>query len=234
MTPPPTSIDGTDITAATIDGQDVQEITVDGETVFTAVTPPFIIEDWEDGDQQGWTVNAGTLVVDTNSPVFEGSFSGKVTKDNGGFAECTSLPGDGLKNYPDQFGTHQFRFSFDTTDENGFEYRFAVQDINLNDCYMVRAFDNGRFTIAIFTNGRFSQLASSNLTLSANTEFIGEIEHLSNGSITWTVKDANENVLNSVSTVDTTHQPNGISLNPNSGGGPVTVTFDEIKVTSVE
>jgi hypothetical protein len=36
MTPPPTSIDGTDITGATIDGQEVQEITVDGQTVFTA------------------------------------------------------------------------------------------------------------------------------------------------------------------------------------------------------
>jgi hypothetical protein len=39
MTPPPTSIDGTDITGATIDGQDVQEITVDGDTVFRAVAP---------------------------------------------------------------------------------------------------------------------------------------------------------------------------------------------------
>jgi hypothetical protein len=39
MTPPPTSIDGTDITGATIDGQDVQEITVDGQTVFTAGPP---------------------------------------------------------------------------------------------------------------------------------------------------------------------------------------------------
>jgi len=37
MSPPPTSIDGTDITGATIDGQDVEEITVDGQTVFTAV-----------------------------------------------------------------------------------------------------------------------------------------------------------------------------------------------------
>jgi len=32
----PTSIDGTDITAATIDGTDVQEITVDGDVVFSA------------------------------------------------------------------------------------------------------------------------------------------------------------------------------------------------------
>jgi len=36
MSPPPTNIDGTDITGATIDGQDVQEITVDGQTVFTS------------------------------------------------------------------------------------------------------------------------------------------------------------------------------------------------------
>jgi len=40
MTPPPTSIDGTDITGATIDGQEVQEITVDGQTVFTAEKLP--------------------------------------------------------------------------------------------------------------------------------------------------------------------------------------------------
>jgi len=39
MSPPPTSIDGTDITGATIDGQEVQEITIDGQTVFTAVPP---------------------------------------------------------------------------------------------------------------------------------------------------------------------------------------------------
>jgi len=37
MSPPPTSIDGTDITGATIDGQEVGEITVDGQTVFEAV-----------------------------------------------------------------------------------------------------------------------------------------------------------------------------------------------------
>jgi len=36
MSPPPTSIDGTDITGATIDGQEVQEITIDGQTVFSS------------------------------------------------------------------------------------------------------------------------------------------------------------------------------------------------------
>jgi hypothetical protein len=40
MTPPPTSIDGTDITGATIDGTEVSEITIDGQTVFTVGPPP--------------------------------------------------------------------------------------------------------------------------------------------------------------------------------------------------
>jgi hypothetical protein len=50
MTPPPTSIDGTDITGATIDGQDVQEITIDGQTVFTSVQDAIFVDDWADGN----------------------------------------------------------------------------------------------------------------------------------------------------------------------------------------
>jgi len=45
MTPPPTSIDGTDITGATIDGQDVEEITVDGDVVFSATSLPVAFSD---------------------------------------------------------------------------------------------------------------------------------------------------------------------------------------------
>jgi hypothetical protein len=37
MTPPPTFIDGQEITGATIDGQEVQEITIDGQTVFGGI-----------------------------------------------------------------------------------------------------------------------------------------------------------------------------------------------------
>jgi len=51
MTPPPTNIDGTDITGATIDGTEVTEITVDGDTVFTATQPvgqDTVFEDWAD------------------------------------------------------------------------------------------------------------------------------------------------------------------------------------------
>jgi len=74
MSPPPTNIDGTDITGATIDGQDVQEITIDGQTVFSAKQ----IFDFEDGTAQGLTINNfadGSFSVgsETNTP--SGSFS---------------------------------------------------------------------------------------------------------------------------------------------------------------
>jgi hypothetical protein len=40
MSPPPTNIDGTDITGATIDGTEVQSITIDGQEVFSADAHP--------------------------------------------------------------------------------------------------------------------------------------------------------------------------------------------------
>jgi len=57
MTPPPTNIDGTDITGATIDGQEVQEITIDGQTVFTAgpVIPASTIYYWPFDEGSGQT-----------------------------------------------------------------------------------------------------------------------------------------------------------------------------------
>jgi hypothetical protein len=77
MTPPPTSIDGTDITGATIDGQEVQEITVDGNTVFTAGPPAsesdqkishryFFSSDLSDQVGSSNATDSGTSVVSGN------------------------------------------------------------------------------------------------------------------------------------------------------------------------
>jgi len=57
MTPPPTSIDGSDITGATIDGQEVQEITIDGQIVFQA-RPPIpgsLVSEWFNNEGTGTT-----------------------------------------------------------------------------------------------------------------------------------------------------------------------------------
>jgi len=68
MSPPPTNIDGTDITGATIDGQDVQEITVDGQTVFVAeVLPTTVTSRPDDDSSAGGITNSRGLVVNPNS-----------------------------------------------------------------------------------------------------------------------------------------------------------------------
>jgi len=83
MTPPPTSIDGTDITGATIDGQEVQEITIDGQTVFELEQVP------AEGDLKArydFTQETGsTPVIDRSSNSFDltGSFSGVSRSING-------------------------------------------------------------------------------------------------------------------------------------------------------
>jgi hypothetical protein len=66
MTPPPTSIDGTDITGATIDGQDVQEITIDGQTVFTAgpVAQSNLLAWWRMGDDSGDALKDSATTTD--------------------------------------------------------------------------------------------------------------------------------------------------------------------------
>jgi len=97
MTPPPTSIDGTDITGATIDGQDVQEITVDGQTVFTS-TPPSLVARYEFeqdvtdsvGDADG-TNNGGTFSSDS----IVGSFSISFNADTGNHVDI----GDVITDY---------------------------------------------------------------------------------------------------------------------------------------
>jgi len=79
MTPPPTSIDGTDITGATIDGQDVQEITVDGQTVFTAKPPlpPSAIHQYNFDEGSGSTAfdNIGSKDASINGANFTSNSS---------------------------------------------------------------------------------------------------------------------------------------------------------------
>jgi len=68
MTPPPTNIDGTDITGATIDGQDVQEITIDGQTVFVAENLPTTVTSRpNDNTSLGSRSSSRGLVVNPNS-----------------------------------------------------------------------------------------------------------------------------------------------------------------------
>jgi len=80
MTPPPTSIDGTNITGATIDGQEVQEITIDGETVFTAGPNPADFFDIFYAMDEG----SGASLTDTNS-FTDASWNGSWVSSTEGF-----------------------------------------------------------------------------------------------------------------------------------------------------
>jgi hypothetical protein len=79
MTPPPTNIDGIEITGATIDGQEVEEITIDGQTVFTSG----IIDDFEDGNLTEYSGDTGDFSV-SGGTVHSGSFALSISADIAG------------------------------------------------------------------------------------------------------------------------------------------------------
>jgi hypothetical protein len=100
MTPPPTSIDGTDITGATIDGQEVQEITVDGDTVFKAGTLPVAYSDlvaWYPFDSSfygGSNADDATAVFNPaqsgDSTAFDGTVNGATYQSSGGVTDINA------------------------------------------------------------------------------------------------------------------------------------------------
>jgi hypothetical protein len=129
---PPTSIDGTDITGATIDGTDVQEITVDGQTVFTA--GPTIIDDFEDGNINGWNhITGGGGTAQISNTAFNGSHSLEVTVTTGGPNSTAFFDSFGAKDFTQNFVLSAYvrlgstnaglskggiGYLYDTTDEN--------------------------------------------------------------------------------------------------------------------
>jgi len=121
MTPPPTSIDGTDITGATIDGQQVQEITIDGQTVFTALPDP-AIHQWK------WDEGSGTSFSDSI-----GSASGTFTFDNyvtGNFTGGTAVATDGV----DDFGSTDSNLAWlDGLVSSGWAFAYTLDDFTETD-----------------------------------------------------------------------------------------------------
>jgi hypothetical protein len=110
MSPPPTSIDGTDITGATIDGQEVQEITVDGDIVFTAgpeLPNPGNLQLRIDARDDGRSAAAITTIPD-----LQNNF------DLSGDASLSDTGPEGLRSY-----------SFDGTQQMGVDFTELTQPI---------------------------------------------------------------------------------------------------------
>jgi len=110
MSPPPTSIDGTDITGATIDGQEVQEITIDGQLVFKAETNPVAYSDlhaWFPFDPSFY----GGSAADDATALFNPAQSGNSTAFDGSVFGATHLTSGGVTDI--NAGTNSGHFSFD-------------------------------------------------------------------------------------------------------------------------
>jgi hypothetical protein len=93
MSPPPISIDGTDITGATIDGTEVTEITVDGETVFTALPSSGLLHDF---NAQNVAVNDGNLVSEIPDAETQVVLNGSGTMQEAGINGIKSIILDGV------------------------------------------------------------------------------------------------------------------------------------------
>jgi hypothetical protein len=69
--------------------------------------------------------------------------------------------------------------------------------------------NNSDMSIRIVENGSESELAETSITPPTDEWMRGVVEHLSDGSITFTVFDSNSNQLGQVSTTDTTYSSGG-------------------------
>jgi len=135
MTPPPTNIDGTDITGVTIDGEEVQEITVDGQSVFTAgpVIPDGLVDSFQDGDIAEYQGDVNGFEVQQNTVLF-GDFS---LEPNGTTKTIGST--SGLNSYPSQGDTFLYYVRFtNNNDDSQARMFYGVQSAsNARDSYWI-------------------------------------------------------------------------------------------------
>jgi len=115
MSPPPTSIDGTEITGATIDGQEVQEITIDGDTVFTSGLSnlpvafsnliawyPFDSAEYGGSNADDVTAIIGGSGDDT---AFDGTVDGAIYRSSGGVIDINAGANSGAYEFQQNFNS---------------------------------------------------------------------------------------------------------------------------------
>lgn len=191
-----------------------------------------IIDDFEDGDLNGWTdsVSNGTVVTSPVPPGIGGTYALEVYTP-GNARELQSMPGDGLSSYPEPGDTIRW---YSRTDNLWSNHRTHIGDIDSNVHYTLQVdYDGGQIQLKGDNVGIFE---STNISgYNANTWHLAEFDWQENGDITASVYsiDANGNadtLLDSVSGNDTTiTSTTGIQLESNSGSGdPLNNYWDHI------
>ena len=225
---PPTSIDGTDITGATIDGTDVTEITVDGDVVFSAI--PNIIDNFNEAlyEDKSNTLSdyyfqdVGSFNRVSNGAVFEGSHSLQVTTKG---VEIYST--SGLPRYP-QAG-EVFSARCNLSDTSGIPIlHFGVQDAN--NYYLVRPrTQDNTLEMAVTSAGQNTLLAQTSVSIPTNEWLLNEVEWQTNGTITYTLFDANGSQIDSITGNDTQYTGGGVGFSQFNAA--TDERWDDLRVT---
>jgi hypothetical protein len=227
MTPPPTNIDGTDITGATIDGTEVTEITVDGDTVFTAGPT---IDNFEQSlyGNQGKTLSdfyGGNLSTATRqqSVVFEGSFALEVDSGNG------SIGGDGsegLPNYPVSGDSFRWRILL----EQGLGTRAGTSfgQQSSGDWFSTGAIatyiavlDKESDKVQIWKDNVGTKLATTSVSIPEGEWLECQVDWGSGGSINFTVFNSSGFEIASISGNDSEYTSGGVGYGVQAGGANI-------------
>jgi len=199
MSPPPTNIDGTDITGATIDGQDVQEITVDGQTVFSKGVSPGIIDSFEDQNMDEYSGPSLDRVSFATgpTPVPDGNIVMQFDS-SGSSDKFGSLVGDGLPRYPTRPST--IRYNWYAQNQNAvIVFKIGDGDTTTNNNESIYSF---RFDFNTATgpdmaktdsSGSATKLANTTTNLGQNEWLEFEIVYGSDGVLEWRGFDSNGN-----------------------------------------
>jgi len=240
MTPPPTSIDGTDITGATIDGQDVQEITVDGQTVFQA-GPPIVdnfeqslygdqgqtLVDYYDGGKAGSSDPNLNFVNRTSSAAQKGSFGLNMVAGAGTGATIVSLPSDGLPNYPVAGDTFQTVIRSPSAGTTKLSAGYGLQNVGVSkpgfggsEGYFVRLdFQTQNIEFLVNENGGSNTAKSQGVALSTNEFYRVSIDWGVGGLHTLELFDSTDTSLATITHTDSTYTSGGIGFGMNDGFG---------------
>jgi hypothetical protein len=224
MSPPPTSIDGTDITGATIDGQEVQEITIDGQTVFE----PLLIDDFETGNLDSYTVrNSGWGITTSNT------FNGQFSAQSSGFdarIDTVNPPGGDVPLFGDDFEFY-FRVNGAVNFLLGIESSGGTSSFNFPDGYL--------FTIEQFNDTFRINLANSNGLADAGSSsrvpfpivddrWYNGVVTFSGNTVTFEVIDTTDNTSFGTTSIGSYNSP-GNRMSFFHQDGATDVAFDDIR-----
>jgi hypothetical protein len=134
MTPPPTFIDGQEITGATIDGQEVQEITIDGQTVFTAAEFPVAYTNlvaWYPFDSSfygGANADDVTAILggSGDDTAFDGTVNGATYQSSGGNNDINTGDGSGYYDFDSNDGIDMETDVLTSFGANGNPFSFSA------------------------------------------------------------------------------------------------------------